>query len=616
MSRMRLALRLPLMIIATASFTIGMVILLMLFFIHNTVREAETAALINSLKGYESAIDFYLDEARSVMEITVQGKRITGYHFERRPVRSRISREESMDSDVRMLAQSILRNSRLFEYLVLLNAEGMVYLFEPQKLQKQLSRTDFAFNRWYNNIMETGQTVISDLHISPATQRPTVVIAAPVRGPRGKIIGIWAGGINLDTLSQIGISERSTDGLRPRYGQVTDSRGLIIAHQGNPRYVQEQTDFSSVPAVQAALGGQIGTMQYVSAIDGLEKLAAYMPLSGTGWTVTYVTPVKFAFAPIYTLMRYLVLIGVLAVMVMGLGGLAIARQVIKPLDKLKNGAITIGTGNRTQRIEMTTADEIGELAAEFNRMAEALSDKETQLLNYIARLENANKELEAFTYSVSHDLRAPLRHINGYVELLTSRFQNALPEKGIHYLDTIADSARQMAALIDDLLQFSRTGRQEMQAAPVDMNLLLQEVLVSIKKDHSDRQIEWVIAALPDVYGDQAMLRQVWFNLLSNAAKFTRKKEKATIDVGCREDNMEYVFFVRDDGVGFDMQYAHKLFGVFQRLHSSEEFEGTGIGLANVRRIIAKHGGRTWAEAALNQGAIFYFTLLKNKEGK
>ncbi len=232
-----------------------------------------------------------------------------------------------------------------------------------------------------------------------------------------------------------------------------------------------------------------------------------------------------------------------------------------------------------------------------------------QLEDRSAQLETLNKELEAFSYSVSHDLRAPLRHINGYVDLLIERFHNSLPEKGKHYLDSIADSVHQMGALIDDLLQFSRTGRQEMLQADLDMNIIIQEVVETIKHDTSGRSIEWVIATLPQVYGDHALMRLVWYNLLDNAVKFTRAKEKATIEIGFREDDRECIFFVRDNGAGFDMQYAQKLFGVFQRLHSSEEFEGTGIGLANVNRIVLKHGGRTWAEAELDKGATFYFTL-------
>jgi signal transduction histidine kinase len=616
MRKMKLSIRLPLLIIVSASVTICIILLLLFFFIRNTVRETETAALTNSLKGYETAIDFYLDEARSVLEITAQGKEVIDYSWERMSAPPNTSRVVPMESEVHKVAQSILKNSRLFEYLLFLNTDGIVYLREPHQIQSGMSSKDLAFTNWYKGIMKTGQTVTSDLHIAPSTQRPTIVIATPVRSSSGKIIGIWAGGINLDTLSQIGVQKNSPTGLHLRYGQVTDSRGLIIAHQGNPQYVQEQTDFSSVPSVQAALIGKTGTMQYINPIDGQEKLAAYMPLTGSSWAVIYVIPVKVAFASIYTMTRYLGLIGLLAIIVMGLGGLAIARQVIKPLEKLRRAAITIGTGNLAERCEVVAGDEIGELAAEFNRMAEALSAKETQLLGYTTLLENANKELEAFTYSVSHDLRAPLRHIDGYVELLINRFHEALPEKGIHYLDTIADSTRQMAAIIEDLLQFSRTGRQEMRQANIDMNLVLQEVLESIKQDNTGRNIEWVVATLPNVYGDYAMLRLVWFNLLNNAAKFTREKEKARIETGCNEDSMEYVFFVRDNGAGFDMQYAHKLFGVFQRLHATEEFEGTGIGLANVRRIIAKHGGRTWAEAALDKGAVFYFTLLKNKEKK
>jgi PAS domain S-box-containing protein len=228
-----------------------------------------------------------------------------------------------------------------------------------------------------------------------------------------------------------------------------------------------------------------------------------------------------------------------------------------------------------------------------------------------AQLQEANQELEAFSYSVSHDLRAPLRHINGFVDLLTENYNDLLPEKGQHYLDIILNSSRHMGTLIDDLLQFSRTGRQEMQQVNLDMNIVIKEVLALVQPDIQSRKIEWDISELPVLTGDHSLLRMAWFNLLSNAVKFTKAKEPAIIQIGYREEKNEYVFFVRDNGAGFDMRYAHKLFGVFQRLHTTKEFEGTGIGLANVRRIIFKHGGRTWAESQSNHGATFYFTLPK-----
>jgi signal transduction histidine kinase len=234
---------------------------------------------------------------------------------------------------------------------------------------------------------------------------------------------------------------------------------------------------------------------------------------------------------------------------------------------------------------------------------------EQRVLQRTALLESANAELESFSYSVSHDLLAPLRHIIGYADLLGKRCHEALPENGKHYLDSIAGSANHMSVLIDELLQFSRTGRKELQQADQDMNHILQEALKQIEPEATDRKIEWVIAPLPLVFGDYNLLLLVWINLLSNAVKFTRAKKIARIEIGFRKENKEFLFFIRDNGAGFDMQYADKLFGVFQRLHSSDEFEGNGIGLANVRHIILKHAGRIWAEAELDKGAAFYFTL-------
>lgn len=235
---------------------------------------------------------------------------------------------------------------------------------------------------------------------------------------------------------------------------------------------------------------------------------------------------------------------------------------------------------------------------------------EQRVADRTSQLEAANKELEAFAYSVSHDLRAPLRHIGGYLELIREQIAATLDADSQQYMDAISNAARRMSVLIDDLLSFSRMGRYEMSAMPVDLNFLVQDVIRELAPETIHRLIDWQITPLPVVTGDRAMLRMVLVNLLSNAVKFTRFRERAEIEIGCQtEQANEIIIFVRDNGVGFDMTYAGKLFGVFQRLHRADEFEGAGIGLANVRRIIHRHGGRTWAEGEVDRGATFYFSL-------
>jgi PAS domain S-box-containing protein len=234
---------------------------------------------------------------------------------------------------------------------------------------------------------------------------------------------------------------------------------------------------------------------------------------------------------------------------------------------------------------------------------------ESRVIERTAQLEAANQELEAFSYSVSHDLRAPLRHILGYVDILEATAGLKLDETSRQHLRTIAKASTQMGHLIDGLLDFSRMGRTEMRSERVSLAALVEEARRDLRGEAKDRDIHWQVGDLPEVQGDPLMLRQAVLNLVSNAIKYTGKRAKAKIEIGARQSETETIFFVRDNGVGFDMAYADKLFGVFQRFHRGNEFEGTGIGLANVRRIIHRHGGRTWAEGKTNKGAKFYFSI-------
>ncbi len=274
-----------------------------------------------------------------------------------------------------------------------------------------------------------------------------------------------------------------------------------------------------------------------------------------------------------------------------------------------------------------TTDELGLLVDTFNDMLAQIQSREKQVeaanLRYqelteelerrvvqrTAELEATNKELEAFTYSVSHDLRGPLRRIDGFANLLVDEYGEHLPEEGRHYVNRVRDGARQMGMLVDDLLNLARLGRQDVKLQVTGLSSIVERVTKTLQRDVNGRQIEWQIEPLPFVECDPSLMDVVFTNLLSNAVKYTRPRSPARIHVGATERNGHPVVFVRDNGVGFSMKYADKLFGVFQRLHRVEDFEGTGVGLATVQRVVHKHGGAIWAEAELDKGACFYFTL-------
>ena len=247
---------------------------------------------------------------------------------------------------------------------------------------------------------------------------------------------------------------------------------------------------------------------------------------------------------------------------------------------------------------------------EIRRLNETLEKKVTERTK---QLEEANTELESYSYSVSHDLRAPLRHIVGFIELLIKNNLAQLDETGIHYLNIISLSAIEMGNMIDALLNFSRLGKTKIQRKKFNSRDMVNKALNTFQVELTGRDVEIIIGKLPDAIGDEYLINQVWINLISNALKYTRKKEKAVIEIGGKRVNNETIFQIKDNGVGFDMNYADNLFGVFQRLHKARDFEGIGIGLANVNRIVMKHDGKCWAESEVDKGATFYFSLPVNQ---
>jgi light-regulated signal transduction histidine kinase (bacteriophytochrome)/HAMP domain-containing protein len=298
--------------------------------------------------------------------------------------------------------------------------------------------------------------------------------------------------------------------------------------------------------------------------------------------------------------------------------------ILRPIRRLRASTERLAAGDLQERIgPHYMVGELGLLAHSFDQMAQSLEERDGQLQETArelrrrvaelhqrtSELEAANKELEAFSYSVSHDLKAPLRALAGFSRILLDDYGDKLDQDGRRYLDILQREARRMGQLIDDMLALSRLGRRQMHFASIDMGELCLEVFEELRPMEPDRDLRLELGDLPPAYGDRDLLRQVLVNLLGNAIKFTRNRETAVVEVSGRNEGGETSYCVRDNGVGFDMNYVHKLFGVFQRLHTEEQFEGTGVGLAIVKRSVQRHGGRVWAEGKEGEGTTVCFSL-------
>lgn len=484
---------------------------------------------------------------------------------------------------------------------------------------RKLNLTD---RRYFQTVMKPD----TPLAVEPAFGRLTGIavlqVAYAVRRETGEPRFVLLASLNLENFM------RTRAKTLPFEGAVIalmDSKGMILSWNPDGGKLPGTT-IADTPLARFALNSRGKDVQENIAVGGVSRIWAVsdlpeFPEAGLRILVGVARTDLLAAANRNLTQALTVLAIVLLLVFAGawtLSELGIRRQIARinaAVTRFSGGDFGARIGAPYPRGEigglMAALDhEFGLMQEQRNVIEQLNTDLERRVKERTAQLEAINKELESFSYSVSHDLRMPLRHIDGYIELLTGEAGGKLTAEAQRYLQVVTDASRKMGQLIDDLLAFSRMGRIEMVESSVVLDALVQETIQAMAPDVRQRNIVWVVPSLPVVRGDPAMLKQVFANLLGNAVKYTGPRETAQIEVGCMgEEEGRLIFFVRDNGVGFEMKYADKLFGVFQRMHRADQFEGTGIGLANVRRIIARHGGRVWAEAALDRGAVFYFTL-------
>jgi signal transduction histidine kinase len=487
--------------------------------------------------------------------------------------------------------------------LFLLDGEGRILSYRSRlKLNREMPGQSQKNLALYQVPMSRGTTYFGPVRFQELSGEPLITMAVPIIDlTSGNPQGVLVAHIRLKEIWQLVASTRPG---QKGSSFIVDAANRVVAHS-NPSVVLRGTRFDPPgrDGVQTGLHDQKSVL--VSQVLRFGDRRFHIFVQG---------PVSEALALAASTVRIMLAIVVIALLTAGGLVLLMVRRIVKPIEEIAATAQAVSGGDLSCRAVVESRDELGVLADAFNKMTFQLetliNSLESRVTERTGALAASNKELEAFAYSVSHDLRAPLRHISGFIELLEKKAGSVLDPQSRHYLDVIAEAAEKMGCLIDDLLSFSRMGRKAISLKQVDVGQLVDEVIQELAPDTAGRDIAWRREALSEVTGDGAMLRIVMSNLIANALKFTRTRERARIEIGSMTGkNLERVIYVRDNGVGFDMAYADKLFGVFQRLHHADEFEGTGIGLANARRIITRHGGRVWAKGEVSQGAVFYFSL-------
>jgi signal transduction histidine kinase len=474
--------------------------------------------------------------------------------------------------------------------------------------------TNLGDRPYFQSILAGDEWAISDLlPQGRVTGQPAFVIAHSIRGEAGALQGVVVVGIDPAQLGEVTLTQR-----RPGGGAyaIFDREGTLIYRSPETAFtLKDRTQWreSDVVLRETLRTGEPATGVTRLEVVGGEWVSARVPIEPYGWVAGAGRPVNVTLTPIRKALVLDALLALLATALAFMLAWGIGRTISRPLRRLQSDVRVVGEGDLSHRAAVAGPAEVAQVAMGFNQMAEEIEEFQDTLEDRVqqrtAELEASNKELESFSYTVAHDLRSPLRALDGFSKFLLERYPEQLDERGAEYLHRIRTAAQRMGRLIDDLLNMARIGRMPIQIEAVNLSAMAGEIIAELRERDPERRVEVEIAPDLTVQGDHALLRIALANLLENAWKFTSGREVARISVGMEEIDGERAFFVRDNGVGFDMAYADKLFQPFHRLHTEEEFPGTGIGLALTQRIIARHRGRIWAHSAVGHGASFYFVV-------
>ncbi|MBN2499410.1 MAG: GHKL domain-containing protein [Anaerolineales bacterium] len=494
-----------------------------------------------------------------------------------------------------------------FDAFYILDENGTVILEDSDSFS--LLGLDLSGENFFMEGQYSQTTYYSDPFISLTSGQATVTAAIPMQ-ENGGFSGVLVGEINLEALQQaiegVDLGEGGTS-------FIIDQQGALVAHP-NSDWVQERRNFGHLPILTENLTAQDTYKVFYDEIQG-EWVIGSAATIAENWLIVVLQPALVAFRP-------LILLGLVSITLLGLSfvlflslELRYLSGIISPISLLAERAEALAEGEyeNLPLARMGEYEEIVSLGHSFTQMVDAVQERdrflEQRVRERTAQLEDLNKELEAFAYSISHDLRAPLRAINGYSKILVEDYADSLSEEHIQYLEKILDQSNNMDDLINALLTLSRMGRRDLKIEALNLSETVEKLFDGIFHEESDHEIDFTVSSTPAAQADDHLMTVLLTNLLSNAVKFTRGCVPAVVEFGAQDQEGEVAYYVRDNGVGFNMQYANKLFSPFQRLHTAKEFEGTGIGLAIVRRVVKRHGGRVWIESEENEGTTVYFTL-------